>query len=223
MMRTIFERYVVKDWKLKLLSLGLAVMLWYTVFQIGEPKKDITVPLAVSNLARHMVITKMDPERVFVTVSGRVSMLKDIKDRDVTAIINLNGTKEGETVFEISKANIAVPKGIDIVDVKPGTVTVVVDRVIEKKLKVVPVLANKWTGRYDIILSSPEYVVAEGPRKVLEGVTTVETLPANGDLRRGEETVNVGFNMENLPHVRVRPDSARTVLKRHAGREVNWD
>ncbi|OPY02930.1 MAG: YbbR-like protein [Syntrophorhabdus sp. PtaB.Bin047] len=223
MMKTLFERYVVKDWKLKLLSLVLAIMLWYTVFQIGEPKKDITVPLSVSHLPRNMVLMKMDPERVFVTVSGRVSMLKDVKERDVTAIINLNGMKEGETVFEISKANVALPKGIDIVDVKPGTVRVVVDRVIEKRLKVVPVLDRKWTGRYDITLASPEYIVAEGPRKILESVATVETLPANGELRRVEETVNVGFNTESLPHVRVRPDSARIVLRRHPGKEVHWD
>jgi YbbR domain-containing protein len=223
MMKTLFERYVIKDWKLKLLSLGLAVMLWYTVFQIGEPKKDITVPLSVAHLPRSMVITKMDPERVFVTVSGRVSMLKDIKDRDVTAVISLNGSKEGETVFEISKSNVSVPKGIDIVDVKPGTVRVVVDRIIEKKLKVVPVLDKKWTGRYDVILASPQHVFAEGPRKVLEGATTVETLPANGDFRHVDETVNVGFNTEDLPHVKIRSDSARIVLRRHPGKETHWD
>lgn len=223
MMKTLLERYVVNDWKLKLLSLVLAIMLWYTVFQIGEPKKDITVPLTVSNLSRHMVITKMVPERVFVTVSGPVSMLKDIKERDVTAVISLNGVKEGETVFEISKANVALPKGIDIVDVKPGTVRVVIDRIIEKRLKVIPVLDKKWAGRYDIALAAPDHVVAEGPRKVLEEVMTVETLPVNGDLRRVEETVNVGFNTESLPRVRIRPDSARIVLRKHPGKEVRWD
>lgn len=44
MVKNVLERYVIKDWKLKLLSLVLAIMLWYTVFQIGEPKKDLTIP-----------------------------------------------------------------------------------------------------------------------------------------------------------------------------------
>ena len=129
-MKDLFEKYVIRNWKMKLLSLVLAVMLWYTVFQIGEPKKDITVPLALNNLPRDMVIMKTDPERVFITVSGRVSMLKDIKEHDVRALINLNGTKEGETVFNITKTNVTVPKGIEIVDIRPGTVRVVIDRII---------------------------------------------------------------------------------------------
>ncbi len=221
-MKTLLERYLKKDWKLKLLSLALAVMLWYTVFQIGEPKKDITVPVSVSNLSRNMVIMRLDPERVFITVSGRVSMLKDIKDRDVTVHVNMNGAKEGNTVFDITKANVAVPKGIEIVDIRPGTVRVVVDRIIEKQLKILPVLDKTSAGRYEIVRTSPQYVVAEGPGKVLQKVTTIETLAANGDFRATEETVNVGFNMADLPYVKVRPDSARLVLKRHGGKETPW-
>ncbi len=223
MMRTVFERYVLKDWKLKLLSPGLAIMLWYTVFQIGEPKKDITVPLTISGLAKNMVVMKMDPERVIVTVSGRVSMLKDIKERDVTAILNMNGAKEGPVVFEMSKTSVAVPKGIDIVEVRPGTVKVTLDRIIEKKLKVTPVLDKKWTGRYDVIHTSPQFVIAEGPRKVLEKITDIETLPANGSLNRSEEVVDVGFNIEELSRVKVRPDSAHMILKRRGGRETTGD
>lgn len=223
MMRTVFERYVLKDWKLKLLSLGLAIMLWYTVFQIGEPKKDITVPLTINGLAKNMVVMKMDPERVIVTVSGRVSMLKDIKEHDVTAILNMNGAKEGPVVFEMSKTSVAVPKGIDIVEVRPGTVKVTLDRIIEKKLKVTPVLDKKWTGRYDVIHTSPQFVIAEGPRKVLEKITDIETLPANGNLHRNEEVVDVGFNVEELSRVKVRPDSAHMTLKRRGGRETTGD
>jgi len=220
--KTLLERYLKKDWKLKLLSLVLAVMLWYTVFQIGEPKKDITVPVSVSNLSRSMVIMRLDPERVFITVSGRVSMLKDIKDRDVTVHLNMNGTKEGNAVFDITKTNVTVPKGIEIVDIRPGTVRVVVDRIIEKKLNILPVLDKNSAGRYEIVRTSPQYVIAEGPGKVLEKVTTIETLAANGDFRASEETVNVGFNMVDLPRVKVRPDSARLVLKRHSGKETPW-
>jgi len=221
--KDLLERYVIRNWKMKLLSLGLAVMLWYTVFQIGEPKKDITVPLALNNLPRDMVIMKTDPERVFVTVSGRVSMLKDIKDHDVRALVNLNGTKEGETVFNISKTNVTVPKGIEIVDIKPGTVRVVIDRIVEKTLKTVPVLDKKWTGRYEIIQVSPQQVIAEGPRKVLDKLTTIDTTPANGDLRHNEETVHVGFNVEDLSRVKVRPNRAKIILRRHSGKETVWD
>lgn len=219
-MKSVLERYVIKDWKLKLLSLILAVMLWYVVFQIGEPKKDLTVPVTISHLPKNTMVTKMDPERVFVTVSGRVSLLKDLKDRDVSAVINMIGTREGEAVFNLSKANVSVPKGIEVVDVKPGTLRLTVDRTVEKNLKVLAKLDRKWRGRYDIVQVSPQYVLAEGPRRLLEKVATIETLAINGDLHGNEEGVTVGFNLEGLPQTSTRPDNARILLKKRPGKDV---
>ncbi len=191
-----------------------------SVFQIGEPKKDLTIPVSIAHLPKNMMVTKMDPERVFVTVSGRVSLLKDLKDRDVSVVINMNGTKEGEAVFNFSKANVNVPRGIEIVDVRPGTLRLTVERIIEKNLKVVPKLDKKWRGRYDITQVSPQFVIAEGPRKSIEKLTTIETLPINGNLNRNEETVNIGFNLEDIPRTSVKPDNARIILKKHSGREI---
>lgn len=218
-MKNLLSRYVIKDWKLKLLSLVLAVMLWYTVFQIGEPKKDVTIPVSTAHLPKNMMVTKMDPERVFVTVSGRVSLLKDLKDRDVNVIINLSGTKEGEAVFNFSKANVNVPRGIEVVDIKPGTLRLTIDRIIEKNLKVVPKLDKKWRGRYDITQVSPQYAVAEGPRRLLEKLTSIETVPINGDLRHNEETVSVGLDLDDLHRTNIRPDIVRITLKKRGGRD----
>ncbi len=218
-MKNVLERYVIKDWKLKLLSLVLAIMLWYTVFQIGDPKKDLTIPVSIAHLPKNMMVTKMDPERVFVTVSGRVSLLKDLKDRDVSVVINMNGTKEGEAVFNFSKANVNVPRGIEIIDVRPGTLRLTVERIIEKNLKVVPKLDKKWRGR-SITQVSPQFIIAEGPRKSIEKLTTIETLPINGNLNCNEETVNIGFDLEDIPRTSVKPDNTRITLKKQSGREI---
>jgi hypothetical protein len=78
---------------------------------------------------------------------------------------------------------VTAPKVIEIVDIRPGTVRAVVDRIIEKKLKVLPVLDKSSAGRYEIVRTSPQYVIAEGPARVVEKVTTIETLAANGDFR----------------------------------------
>ena len=101
-MKDFFESYIRKDWKLKLLSIVLAMMLWYTVSEVGEPKKDISVAISITNLAKDLVVMKTDPEKVTVTVSGRVSLLKDIKDSDIRLQVNLNGSKEGENIFNLN-------------------------------------------------------------------------------------------------------------------------
>ncbi len=227
-MKDFFERYVRKEWKLKLLSIVLAMMLWYTVSEVGEPKKDISVAISVNNLAKDLVVMKTDPEKVTVTVSGRVSLLKDIKDSDIRLQVNLNGSKEGENIFNLMKKDIIIPRGLEVEDIKPSSVKVVVDRIIEKKLKTIVRLDKRLNGKYSVISWSPQHVTAEGPRKTLEKVTVIETLPAGrdpagGDLHRNEETVNAGLDMENLPRVHVRPDAVKIILKRQSGKETIWN
>lgn len=222
-MKDLFERYVRKDWKLKLLSLVLAVMLWYTVSEIGEPKKDISITLSVSHVAKDTAIMKIDPEKVIITVSGRVSILKDIKDDDVRISVNLNGAKEGENIFPLTKANVTIPRGVEVEEIKPSTAKVVIDRIIEKKLKTVARVDKKWTGRYGVVSWSPQYIIAEGPRKVLDKQTLIESIPVNGDFNRNEEIVNTGFNMEDLSRVKVRPDTIKIILRRQSGKETLWN
>lgn len=215
--------YIRRNWKLKLLSLVLAIMLWYTVFEIGEPKKDISITISTSNIARDHVIMKMDPEKAIITVSGRVSLLKDIKDEDIRVSVSLNGAKEGENIFPLNKTAITVPRGIEVEEIKPSTVRVVLDRVIEKKLKTAPRLDKKWAGKYGIVSWSPQQVTVEGPRSIIAKIAAIESVPVNGDLRRNEETVNAELKTEDLSSVKVRPDKIRVILRKQNGKEPLWD
>lgn len=222
-MKDFFEKYIRSDWKLKLLSIVLAMMLWYTVSEVGEPKKDISVVISVSSLPKDLVIMKMDPEKVNITVSGRVSLLKDIKESDIRLQVNINGAKEGENIFNVTKKDIIMPRGLEVADIKPSSVRVVIDRIIEKKLKTVVQLDKKVNNKYGIISWSPQYVIAEGPRKTLENVTIIETLPAAGDLHRNEEAIDAGLDTEGLPRVKVRPDKVKIILRKQSGKETHWN
>ena len=85
-----------------------------------------------------------------------------------------------------------------------------------EKLKVVPVLDKKWTGRYDVILASPQRVFAEGPRKVSRATTVGVAKQATTS--GVDETVNVGFNTRTSrmsKYGRIGADR----LGRHPGRD----
>ena len=95
------KKYILENWKLKLLSVVLAVMLWFVVFLIGETKKEIRVPVSVVNLKRGFIVTKMDMTKVDITLNGRVSVLKDIKENDISVTLNVSNVQEGENIFNI--------------------------------------------------------------------------------------------------------------------------
>lgn len=216
------QKYIADNWKLKALSVLLAIMLWLAVYFIGEMKKEITVPVSILNLGKDFVITNVDMKVVNITLHGRVSVLKEIKDSEVKAFVNLTGAKEGENVFSIAKSDIEMPKGVQIAQIKPSAVKVEIDRLIEKRLKTIVNLDRKWIGRYTIKSWAPLYVTVEGPKRAWGVKSSIETDPVDGDFRNDEEIATVTLNTEGLQSTKVKPDTVRVILRKQHGKETLW-
>jgi hypothetical protein len=218
-----FKKYILENWKLKLLSIALATMLWFVVYLMGETKKEISVPVSIVNLNKSHVVMKMDIEKVDITLTGRVSVLKDIKESDVRVSLNMSNIQEGENIFNISKVNVQIPRGVQIGDIRPSSTKIDVDRIIEKKMKTVVKLDRRWMGEYEVKSWSPDYVMVEGPKRIWEKKTFIETLPVNDELKRAEENVTVSLNMEGSQASTIRPDMVKVILKRHSGKKTIRD
>jgi len=214
-----FKQHILGNWKLKLLSVALATMLWFVVFLMGETKKDISVPVSIINLNKGYVIMKVDMAKVDITLTGRVSVLKDIKENDVRVSLSALNMQEGENVFSITKSNVQIPRGVQIGDIRPSSIKIDIDRMIEKRLKTTVKLDRRWMDVYEIKSWSPDYVTVEGPKRIWEKKTFIETLPVSDELKRAEETVTVSLDMEGLQVSAIKPDTVKVVLKRHSGKK----
>lgn len=215
-----FKKYILENWKLKLLSVALATMLWFVVYLIGETKKEISVPVSIVNLSKSYIIMKTDIAKVDITLSGRVSVLKDIKESDVKVSLNLSNVQEGENIFNITKSNIQIPRGVQIVDIGPSSTKIDIDRIIEKKLKTAVRLDRRWMGEYEVKSWTPDYVTVEGPKRIWEKKTVIETVPVNDELKNAEETVTVYLDTEGLRADKITPDAVKVILKRHGGKKT---
>ena len=214
-----FKKYILENWKLKLLSVALATTLWFVVFLIGETKKEISVPVSIANLSKGYVIMKTDIAKVDITLSGRVAVLKDIKESDVKVSLNLSNVQEGENIFNITKSNVQIPRGVQIGDIRPSSTKIDVDRIIEKKLKTVVRLDRRWMGEYEVKSWIPDYVTVEGPKRIWEEKTVIETVPINDELKQAEEMVTVSLNTEGLQVNKIKPDTVKVVLRKHSGKK----
>lgn len=218
-----FKKYILENWKLKLLSVALATTLWFVVFLIGETKKEISVPVSIANLSKGYVIMKTDIAKVDITLSGRVAVLKDIKESDVKVSLNLSNVQEGENIFNITKSNVQIPRGVQIGDIRPSSTKIDVDRIIEKKLKTVVRLDGRWMGEYEVKSWTPDYVTVEGPKRMWEKKTIIETVPVNDELKHAEETVTVSLDTEGLQADRIKPDTVKVVLGKHGVKKILRD
>jgi hypothetical protein len=218
-----FKQYILENWKLKLLSVVLATMLWFVVYLIGETKKEISVPVSIVNLSKGYVIMKTDNAKVDITLTGRVSVLKDIKENEVRVSLNMSNIQEGENVFNISKSNVQIPRGVQIGDIRPSSTKIDIDRIIEKKVKIVVKLDKRWISEYEVKSCVPDNVIAEGPKRIWEKKTFIETLPINNELKHTEETVTVSLDMEGIQASTIKPDTVKVVLKKNSGKKTVRD
>jgi hypothetical protein len=218
-----FKKYILDNWKLKLLSVALATMLWFVVYLIGETKKEISVPVSIVNLSRNYVIMKTDNAKVAIALNGRVSVLKDIKESDVKVSLSMSNIQEGENVFNISKSNVQIPRGVQIGDIRPSSIKIDIDKIVEKKMKTAVKLDKRWIGEYEVRSWSPDYVMVEGPKRIWEKKTFIETLPVNDELRQAEETVTVSLDTEGAQASTIKPDTVKVILKRHSGKKAVRD
>ena len=209
------RKYIINDWKLKGLSVVLAVILWFAISHMGESKLSVSVPILPANLEKDFMINSMDTEDVLVMISGPVSVLKNLRPKDVKVPLDLGELKNGRHIVNIQKTDIVVPRGIEVEAVKPGYVVIEIERTLEKRLKTIVKLDNKWKALYSVKSWYPQYVIIEGPKVSIEKIEAIDTVPIDGNFMAAEEELDVALDTKGLLIRKVRPETIRVIIRRH--------
>jgi YbbR domain-containing protein len=209
------RKYILNDWKLKGLSLVLAVMLWFAISYVGESKLSVSVPVLPANLEKDFMIKSMDADDVLVMISGPVSALKNLRPKDVKVPLDVGELKNGRHIVNIRKTDIVVPKGVEVEAVKPDYVIIEIERTLEKRLKTVVKLDNKWRTLYSVKSWYPQYVTVEGPKVSIEKIESIETIPIDGNFMAVEEELDVSLDTKGLFIRKLRPETVRVIIRRH--------
>lgn len=214
---SLVRKYVLRNARLKAMALVLAVMLWFSMTYLGESKMVFSVPVSFENLSKTSVLRDADSRDVLITLNGPVSILKNMRSRDIVAPLDLSRAKEGRQVLVIKKTDVSVPAGLKIESIKPDYIVVEIDKIVEKQLRTVVKLNTKWVGIYQIASWQPRYVRVEAPKELLDRSDLIETIPVDGDFTRQQETQNVPLNLRSLEAKRARPGKVTVVLKKIGG------
>ena len=208
------RNFIFRDFRLKALALLLAVVFWFSATYMGQSKMGFMAPISFYNLEKDQVIKDTDAGNILITVSGPPAILKSLKAEDIKVPVNLARVKEGRHVFAIGKRDVIVPPGLKVEDTRPDYVVVELDKIVEKRLRVVVILDKKWRGAYEVASWRPAYVYVEGPRESLKNKDVLETVPVSGNFTRQQEVLDVPLDAQSLEARRVVPETVRVVLKR---------
>jgi len=168
-----------KNWVLKLLSLLFALFLWY--FVVGEDKVDmnVTIPVEIVNLPRELVISNQFKKQLEVTVSGQRSLIRGITSQHISRTIDLSKASPGTVVIQNHPDSISLPRGLNILRVQPPTITLLLDRLIQKELSIKPILVGQVHDGFklDTVTADPPTLEISGPQSILGEEQNLVTSP----------------------------------------------
>ena len=168
-----------KNWVLKLVSLFFALFLWY--FVVGEDKVDmnVTLPVEIVNLPRDLIISNQFKKQIEVTISGQRSLIRSMTEQHISRSIDLSKATPGTIVIQNDPDSISLPRGLSILRVQPPTLTLLLDRLIQKELPIKPILVGKVHKdfRLDSVTVDPLTLKISGPQAILDQEENLRTLP----------------------------------------------
>ena len=178
----------------KTIALVLAVILWAVANFEFDVERDIRVPLHLSNLPENLIVVSKLPENIDLSLRGPRNLLSSFGFSNKSVFVDLRKTKKG--ILKIDMKHLAsdiVPREIDIVAARPSKLSLNIDRLTTKRLKVESVLGEPDSG-YEIskkIKIVPKFVKVRGPVSQLAKLKTIETAKIKLEGEKSEFTVPV--------------------------------
>jgi hypothetical protein len=181
---------------LKVLSVGLAVLLWMVVSGEEMVERGLRVPLELMQVPDGIELLGDVPTTVDVRVRGVSGTLSRVDQGDVVAVLDLRSAKSGRRLFPIGPNQVRVPYGVEVVQVSPSAVAMAFEASAARQVPVVPSVDGRPAPGYVVgpMVVEPQAVEVIGPESLVKRVTEVLTEPVTiaGAREAVRETVSLG-------------------------------
>ncbi len=173
-------------WKLKIISFGLALGLWY--YAVNEESVEMTrmIPLQVTIQNQNMSILNVSSEVLRVTFKAPRSMISELASADIRLqhALDEEVNQAGEYSFRPDAAEIFLPSlALHVLKIEPPVVQVVVDELVTRELPIKPffqgVPALGYKVRDEEIQLDPNAIMIQGPKGEVEKMTSILTRPVS--------------------------------------------
>lgn len=182
---------------LKLLSLGLALLLWLSVAGETIVERGLRVPLELQQFPQGLELQGEPPASVDVRVRGASAALSRVGAGDVFAVLDLHGAAPGRRLFHLTPEQVRAPFGVDVVQITPASIALAFERSATRQVKVTPAVDGKPAPGFVLgaMTVDPAAVDVVGPESAVKRVEEALTEPVSvtGARDRVRETVGVGL------------------------------
>ncbi len=180
-MRRSFAHWITRDWKLKLVSLGLALGLWLLLVPSEKvsSEKSLTIPLETRNVPAGLEIVQRPAPTIDVTLRAPKRMIGEIGPSSLVASLDLERATVLQQEYALNASMIALPPGAEVVKISPSRVTIKLERTVEAVLDVHATVRGKPAAGFQVarIEVEPANVAVQGPESRVKASDTAVTAP----------------------------------------------
>lgn len=206
-------RRVLENLGWKLLSVALAVLLWFAL--VGDPRvvTSISVPVQFRNIPPDLEISSPPPATVHLEVEGSAAQLRTDHLSSVAVVLDLKPVfRPGERTFTLDSSNVTLPAGVRLVRAIPAQIRLRFERRLSRDIPVQVRFAGPPPAGYRIASQEvrPRTVRVIGPESHVNRVEFAETDPVDLSGVVGEEEFQVQAFVAD-PQVRLETPPSVTV------------
>jgi len=164
---------------LKVLSVGVAVLLWMVVSGEETVERGLRVPLELQQMPNGIELLGDVPTTVDVRVRGGSGALSRLGPGDVVAVLDLRSARTGRRLFPLTPDQVRVPFGVQIAQVTPSAVAIAFEASATREVPVVPAYDGRPAPGYVVgeMNAEPKAVEVIGPDSAVRRATEVLTEP----------------------------------------------
>lgn len=199
----------------KLVALAFAVTLWVWVQSEQVVQERIRVKLDW-RLPEGFVLVEAPLPVATVTVEGIQAAIRGVRHNELTLHLDLTTAREGEANLDLTDRPIeGLPAGVQVVSIAPQGLQVRLDRVLRRRVPVVPATHGEVAAGYSVrsVTVAPDRVELSGPASVLRGLTEVQTDEVDLSALKEDAEFQVGLNVKKGQLVPTRPGDLTVSVK----------
>jgi hypothetical protein len=188
---------LLQNFGLKVLSIGLAALLWGLVAGQREAERSLRVPLEYRNIPPDLEMLGEPASLVDVRVRGSSGVLGELRGADLVAVLDLRSARPGRRLFHLLAGDISVPIGVEVLQVTPTTLSLTFEASAVRTVPVVPAIDGEPAAGYMAgrVTAAPATVEIAGPLSAVQQITEATTEPVDigGATSSVSDTVTIGL------------------------------
>src|SRR5262245_23869704 len=171
------------DLLLRLLSVALALLLWFAVAGQKNAEISVAAPIEFRNMPAGLELVGTVPRAVEIWLRGSPGMIQRLRPGEVYVPLDLSGAEPGSRVVHLSSVEIRVPYGVRIAAIRPASFVLDMERSVKRNVAVKAALAGQPARGYRVaaVISQPPEITIAGPESRLATLDGAATEPISVD------------------------------------------